>query len=88
MMLLGSLNGSVLSFHEEGRDKHSVTIEFQDNVWVSTVTRDDGTITTLRCDVDGFHFTVSKAKGADVPDEKVYVWLSDGTGAKREDISA
>ena len=44
--------------------------------------------TTLRCDVDGFHFTVSKAKGADVPDEKVYVWLSDGTGAKREDISA
>ena len=72
----------------EGRDKHSVTIEFQDNVWVSTVTRDDGTITTLRCDVDGFHFTVSKAKGADVPDEKVYVWLSDGTGAKREDISA
>ncbi len=87
-MLLGSLNGSVLSFHEEGRDKHSITIEFQDNVWVSTVTRDDGTITTLRCDVDGFHFTVSKAKGADVPDEKVYVWLSDGTGAKREDISA
>ena len=57
----------------EGQDKHSVTIEFQDNVWVSTVTRDDGTITTLRCDVDGFHFTVSKAKGADVPDEKVYV---------------
>ena len=87
-VLSGSLNGSVLSFHEEGRDKHSVTIEFQDNVWVSTVTRDDGTITTLRCDVDGFHFTVSKAKGADVPDEKVYVWLSDGTGAKREDISA
>ena len=87
-MLLGSLNDSVLSFYVEGRDKHSVTIEFQDNVWVSTVTRDDGTITTLRCDVDGFHFTVSKAKGADVPDEKVYVWLSDGTGAKREDISA
>ena len=87
-MLLGSLNDSVLSFYVEGRDKHSVTIEFQDNVWVSTVTRGDGTITTLRCDVDGFHFTVSKAKGADVPDEKVYVWLSDGTGAKREDISA
>ena len=87
-VLSGSLNDSVLSFHVEGQDKHSVTIEFQDNVWVSTVTRDDGTITTLRCDVDGFHFTVSKAKGADVPDEKVYVWLSDGTGAKREDISA
>lgn len=87
-VLSGSLNGSVLSFHAEGRDKHSVIIEFQDSVWVSTVTRDDGTITTLRCDADGFHFTVSRAKGADVPDEKVYVWLSDGTGAKREDISA
>ncbi|MDY4398545.1 MAG: hypothetical protein SPE45_06245, partial [Eubacteriales bacterium] len=55
-VLSGSLNDSVLSFHVEGQDKHSVTIEFQDNVWVSTVTRDDGTITTLRCDVDGFHF--------------------------------
>ncbi len=86
--LLGSLNGSVLSFYAEGRDKYSVTIEFQDNVWVSTVTREDGTVTTLRCDADGFHFTVSKEKGKDVPDEKVYAWLSDGTGAKREDVSA
>lgn len=87
-VLSGSLNGSVLSFHSEGRDEYSVTIEFQDSVWVSTVTRNDGVITTLRCDADGFHFTVSKAKGANVPDEKVYVWLSDGNGAKREDISA
>lgn len=87
-VLLGSLNDSVLSFYAEGGDEYSVIVEYQDNVWVSTVTREDGVITTLRCDLDGLHFTVSKAKGANAPEEKVYVWLSDGTGAKREDISA
>lgn len=80
--LSGTLTSSTLSFCQNGDEEHGVTVEFEDNVWVSTVVHADGIVTTVRCDGDGFHFTVAKYAGGEEPDETVYDWLSDGNGAK------
>ena len=79
----GILTNRGIRYTHNKENGSSVEIITEESVWESTVVHGNGIITTLRCDSEGLHFTVS------APDEQhenaadLYIWTSDGAGARR-----
>ena len=81
--ITGTLTGKGIKYTHNKENGSSVEIITENSAWESTVVHGDGIITTLRCNSEGLHFTVSSAGEQYQAPEDIYCWTSDGAGARR-----